>query len=157
MKHLTTIVFLAIFGFAVSGGLSRLQAAEGHQAIAKVLAQKEQADVNCVHVVIDGGSILSVSMHGLDYLKLIQKIDVSGCPEKFQHAWSDYCGAWEQKLKQEKAKEDTMDVISMWKGEIADVPMVCQRVEAYDTDPAWRQCEKIAMNYGVKPPGIPGR
>ncbi|HUB66618.1 MAG TPA: hypothetical protein VL981_03945 [Candidatus Methylacidiphilales bacterium] len=157
MKYIFATFFWTFGALAVSGYLFCAQAAGENQAIAKVLNQKEQAGVNCVHVIIDGGSILSVQMHGLDYLKLIKKIDVSGCPEKFRNAWAAYCAAWEQKEKQESAKEDTLDIISMQKGEIADVPMVCQRVEAYDTDPAWQKCEKIAMDHGVKPPGLPAR
>jgi hypothetical protein len=150
MKYLFTTICLTVFSFGFFGCLSHVQATDYHQAISSVLAQKERAGVSCARILIDSGDIVSVHLHGWDYLAIIKKIDVTGCPEQFRTAWSGYCAAWAQKLKEENAKEDTLDVISMWKGEIGDISATCHSLEAYDTAPAWQHCEQAAMRYGVK-------
>jgi hypothetical protein len=143
MKYLVATVSLAVFGFNFAGCLSRPQTND-QQAIASVLTQKESAGLDCEQILIDGRQIMKVQIHGWRFLAAIKKIDVAGCPEPFRAAWSGYCAAWEQKLKAENANEDTLDLISMWKGEIGDLPAIGRRLEAYDTEPAWQRCEKVA-------------
>jgi|HubBroStandDraft_2_1064218.scaffolds.fasta_scaffold183249_1 hypothetical protein len=149
MKYLIATVCLAVFGFDLCGCLSHPQAND-QQAIASVLAQKESAGLDCEHIIIDGRQIMKVELHGWQFLAAIKKIDVARCPGPFRSAWSGYCAAWEQKLKAENAQEDTLDLISMWKGEIGDLPATSRRLEAYDTEPAWQRCEQAAMEYGVQ-------
>lgn len=147
MKYLIATVGMAVLGFA--GCLSRPQTND-QPAIASVMAQKESAGANCAHILIEGRKIASVQLYGSQYLAAIKKIDVAGCPESFRAAWSAYCATWEQKLKTENAQENTLDLISMWKGEIGDLAATCRRLEAYDTDPAWQRCEQAAMESGVQ-------
>jgi hypothetical protein len=149
MKNLIAIVCLAVFGFSLVGCLSRPQTND-QQAIASVLAQKESAGLDCQQILIDGRQIMKVQIHGWQFLEAIKKIDVTGCPEPFRTAWSGYCAAWAQKLKAENANEDTLDLISMMKGEISDLPAIGRRLEAYDTEPAWQRCEQAASEYGVQ-------
>jgi hypothetical protein len=156
MKYLIATVCLAVLGFDLSGCLSRPKTND-QQAIAGVLAQKESAGMDCVRILIDGKKIASVHLYGSRYLVTIKKIDVTGCPEPFRTAWSGYCAAWEKKLQAENALEDTLDLISMWKGEIGDLPTISRRLEAYDTEPAWQRCEQAAMDYGVQPAATPVR
>ncbi len=148
MKYLLATISMAVL--VLAGCLSHPQTND-QPAIASVLAQKESAGANCAHIMIEGQKIASVQLYGSQYLAAIKKIDVAGCPEPFRAAWSAYCAAWEQKLKAENAQEDTLDLISMWKGEIGDLPATCRRLEAYDTEPAWQRCEQAASGYGVQP------
>ncbi len=138
MKYLLPLVCLVL-----AGCISHSQTG-GQQAIANVLAQKESAGRKYARIVLDGDKIMSVHLHGMDYLAAIKKIDASGCPVSFQSAWAGYCAAWEQKLRAEKADEDTLDLISMWKGEIGDLQATYDHLEAYDTEPAWQRCVQTA-------------
>ncbi|HTB80042.1 MAG TPA: hypothetical protein VK717_04065 [Opitutaceae bacterium] len=156
MKYPITAACLAIMGLVLAGCLSRPQTND-QPAIASVLAQKESAGANCAHILIEGQKIASVQLYGSQYLAAIRKIDVAGCPEPFRTAWSAYCATWEQKLKAENAQEDTLDLISMWKGEIGDLPATCRRLEAYDTEPAWQRCEQAAMESGIQTAPPPAR
>ncbi|HZP59566.1 MAG TPA: hypothetical protein VFB27_04520 [Opitutaceae bacterium] len=118
-------------------------------SVAAVMAKKEEAGRACARVVLDGDKIMSVHLHGTDYLAALKKIDVSSCPASFRTAWEAYCAAWEQKLKAENAGEDTLDLISMWKGEIGDLTETYRHLEAYDTEPAWERCVQAAAASGV--------
>ena len=144
MKYLLPLVCLVL-----AGCISHSQTG-GQQAIANVLAQKESAGRKYARIVLDGDKIMSVHLHGNDYLDAIKKIDASSCPEPFRTAWAGYCAAWEKKLRAENAGEDTLDLISMWKGEIGDLPETYRHLEAYDTAPAWQQCEQAAAADGVQ-------
>ena len=79
----------------------------------------------------------------------LKKIDIKGCPENFRTAWAGYIVAWERKRNQEQATEDTLDAISMWKGEFADLPATVRCMEAYDTVEAWQNCERVAVEFGI--------
>lgn len=147
MRHL--LVILCLLGIIFSGCQS-LSPSGSEQAITSVLSQKDQAARACARIVLDGDKIMSVNLHGTDYLAAIKKIDVSGCPEPFRAAWSAYLAAWEKKLKAENAGEDTLDLISMWKGEAEDLPEAYRHLEAYDTEAAWQRCVQAAAAYGVK-------
>jgi hypothetical protein len=117
--------------------------------ITKVVIAKEHAGLSCARILIDNGQIVNVYLHGGQYVTALKKMDVSGCPEDFRRAWSDYIAAWEQKRKQEHATKETMDAISMWKGSINDLPATVRCIEAYDTQAAWQKCEHVALAYGV--------
>jgi hypothetical protein len=114
-----------------------------------VLLAKARAGLGNARILIDDGQIVSVWLHGSPYLKALKKINTSDCPENFRLAWSDYLAAWERKLNHEKATPDTVDAISMWKGNFADLPATVRCLEPYDTNDAWQNCERIAQAYGV--------
>jgi hypothetical protein len=117
-------------------------------AVKSVLAEKQRAGLMCARIVIDNGQIASVYLHGVDYLRALKKIDTTGCPEGFRAAWSDYLSVWNRKLETEKATEETADAISMWKGGYDDLPATVRRIEAYDTESAWENCESAALKWG---------
>ena len=151
MKNIIMTVCLAVLGFGLSGCVSHPQM-DHRQAITAVLAQKESAGVSCARILIDEQQIANVQLHGVEYLHAIEKIDVTRCPEPFRTAWANYCAAWAQKLKNEKANPDTLDLISMWKGQIGDLKAICRSLEAYDTAPAWARCEQVAAECGAAIP-----
>lgn len=117
--------------------------------IMTVMVQKERAGLGHARILVDNGRIASVYVHGWQYLLEIEKIDVARCPEEFRSAWSNYVAVWGQKLKQEHATESTLDAVSMWKGDFADLPAISRRIEPYDTETAWARCERVALEYGV--------
>jgi hypothetical protein len=117
--------------------------------LTEVVRAKERAGLDAARIVIDEGKIASVGLRSEPYLRAAKKIDVSGCPENFRAAWSDYLAAWEQKRKQEQATPDTVDAISMWKGNFDDLPATVRCLEAYDTKAAWENCERVAAGWGV--------
>lgn len=136
----------------VCGCRSRASFADNDQrtsTIMTVMIQKEQAGVSHSRILIDSQKIASVYLHGWQYLAALRKIDTKLCPEKFRLAWSDYVSAWDQKLKQEHATVETLDAVSMWKGTFNDLPATSRRIEPYDTEGAWQQCERVALEYGI--------
>lgn len=151
MKNIIMTVCLAVLCFGLSGCVSHPQM-NHRQAITAVLAQKESTGVSCARILIDEQQIVNVQLHGVEYLHAIEKIDVARCPEPFRTAWANYCAAWAQKLKNENANGDTLDIISMWKGQIGDLKATCRSLEAFDTAPAWKLCEQSAMKYGAEIP-----
>jgi hypothetical protein len=126
-----------------------LSSPAGANALTAVLAQKERGGRACARVVIDQERIAGVQLHGRRYLAALREMDIRGCPEKFRLAWADYLAAWERKLNQERATEDTLDAVSMWKGGLDDLPATLRCIEPYDTLEAWRQCERAAAECGV--------
>jgi len=98
---------------------------------------------------VDGQQIANLQIHGFQYLGSIKRIDVSACPEAFRAAWTNYCKTWAQKLQKENADDDTLDLISVDKGQVGDLPALCRSLEAYDTQPAWNRCEQAARDCGV--------
>jgi hypothetical protein len=151
MKNIILTVCLAALGFGTGGCVSPPPLDRG-RAITAVLAQKEHAGVICARILIDEQQIVNVQLHGLKYLHALQKIDVTRCPEPFRTAWAGYCAAWAQKLKNEKADRDTLDLISMWKGQMGDLKALCRSLEAYDTAPEWGRCEQAAIACGAQLP-----
>ncbi len=149
MKHITALSCLALFCLGLCGCATSPQL-ESHQAIARVLAEKGDASSQCVYYTVDGEDIAGLQIHGIEYVDLIRKIDVSACPEPFRQAWADYCNTWAEKEKKEDADDDSLDLISTYKGELSDLPTLRRSLEAYDTKPAWQKCEQIANEYGVK-------
>jgi hypothetical protein len=151
MRKIIAISCLVLFCFGFFGCATSPQA-DDHKAIVRVLAEKGDASSKCIYYTIDGEDIAVLQIHGIEYLHLIKKIDVSACPEPFREAWADYCNTWAQKEKKEGADEDSLDLISTDKGELSDLPTLRRSLEAYDTQPAWQKCEQIAAQYGVKTP-----
>jgi hypothetical protein len=149
MKNIIAAVLLTILSLSFFGCASTPER-ESRHAIVRVLGQKGDASSECVYYTVDGEEIAALQIHGLDYLDKIKKIDVSACPEPFRHAWADYCNTWAQKLKKENDDDDSLDLISEYKGELSDLPTLRRSLEAYDTKPAWQRCEQIAAQYGVK-------
>ena len=153
----TSLMILAGLSLSVLAGCQTAKPAGGVQRhadsvqdrLANVLHAKAQAGLDCARIVIDNGVIASVGLHSGPYLVALKKIDVSGCPENFRAAWSDYLGAWERKRKEEQATRETIDAISMWKGGYDDLPATVRSIEAYDTQSAWDNCEHIAAGWGV--------
>jgi hypothetical protein len=142
---LAGLMALAVGGCRTRGELSSTV----QNRLTNVVLAKERAGLDSARIVIDEGQIASVGLHSGPYLRAVKKIDVSGCPENFRAAWSDYLAAWERKRKQEQARPDTIDGISMWKGNYADLPATVRCLEAYDTKEAWENCERIAAGWGV--------
>ena len=153
----TTLLILAGLSLSILTGCRTAKpdgGVQGHadsaqDRLANVLRAKAEAGLACARIVIDNGQIASVGLHSGPYLRLLKKIDVSGCPENFRAAWSDYLGAWERKRKEEQATQETIDAISMWKGGYDDLPATVRSIEAYDTQSAWDNCEHIAAGWGV--------
>ncbi len=148
------IVLLSLVLLDLSGCQTGIKAEDKRQPIPNtnlthVLIEKERAGLSWARILIDNGEIVSVHLHGGQYFAALKKIDVKGCPEKFRLAWFDYIAAWERKRNQEHATNDTLDAISMWKGEFNDLPAIVQCIEAYDTKEAWQNCERVALEYGV--------
>ena len=149
MKKIIAIPCLVLFCLGLFGCATGPQA-QSRQAIARVLAEKGDASSQLVYYTVDGDDIAVLQIHGLDYLDRIKKIDVSACPEPFRQAWANYCDTWAQKEKKENADDDSLDLISTYKGKLSDLPAMRRSMEAYDTQPAWQKCEQIAAEYGVK-------
>jgi hypothetical protein len=150
MKNVLALMCLIILGLC--GRVSAADPTDKDQAAAairNVLLQKQQDGLKYAHIVIDNEAIASVHLHGFQYLRALKKIDLKGCPDKFDSAWSDYLAAWQQKLDKEHAKEETADAISLWKGQFDDLPATVRLIEAYDTKDAWEHCESVASEYGV--------
>jgi hypothetical protein len=150
MKNMIALVGWTLL--CVCGCLTRASFADKSQpspTITTVIIQKERAGLGHARILIDSEKIASVYLHGWQYLAALKKIDTSLCPEKFRLAWSDYVSAWDQKLKQEHATAETLDAVSMWKGTFDDLPATARRMEPYDTDRAWQQCERVALEYGI--------
>jgi hypothetical protein len=143
-----TLILLAVLTLNLCGCASAPRW-EGRKAIKHVIAEKENASVTWAYYAVDGRDIANLQIHGVQYLRAIDKIDVSSCPETFRAAWTNYCAAWAQKLKKENADEDTLDLISVGKGEAGDLPNLVRSLEAYDTQPAWNRCEQAARDCGV--------
>jgi hypothetical protein len=118
-------------------------------AITNVLTGKERAGLSCARILIDNEKIVSVHLHGGQYITALKKLDASGCPENFRQAWSDYIAAWQRKQDQEHATDETLDAISMWKGDFNDLAATVRCIEAYDTEKAWQNCERVALECGV--------
>ena len=136
----------------VCGCRGRVGFADNSQPIPTIttaIIQKERAGLRHARILIESEKIANVYLHGWPYLAVLRKIDTSLCPEKFRLAWSDYVLAWDQKLKQEHATEETLDAVSIWKGTFDDLPATSRRLEPYDTDGAWQRCERVALEYGV--------
>ncbi len=149
-----TIALVGWILFCVSGCRCHATFADKFQPaqpIATVIVEKERAGLRHARILIEGEKIASVHLHGWRYLAALRKLDTSLCPEKFRLAWSNYISAWDQKLKQEHATEETLDAVSMWKGTFDDLPATSRRIEPYDTDGAWQQCERVALEYGIDP------
>jgi hypothetical protein len=163
----TSLLILAGLSLSVLAGCQTAKpvgTAQGHadtvqDRLANVLRAKERAGLECARIVIDNGQIASVGLHSGPYLVALKKIDVSGCPENFRAAWSDYLAAWDRKRKEEQATRETIDAISMWKGGYDDLPATVRSIEAYDTQSAWDNCEHIAAGWGVAvaKPGLTSR
>jgi hypothetical protein len=140
--------------FCVCGCRGRVAFADKFQpapSITTVIVEKERAGLRHARILIDSEKIASVYLHGWRYLAALRTIDTNLCPEKFRRAWSDYVSAWDQKLKQEHATAETLDAVSMWKGTFDDLPETSRRIEPYDTERAWQQCERVALEYGIDP------
>jgi hypothetical protein len=146
---LTGLVILCISGCQTGTKVADKGQSPSKTAITNVLIEKQRAGLSCARISIDSGQIASVYLHGGQYLTALKKIDVKDCPEDFRRAWSDYIAAWERKRKQEQATEDTLDAISMLKGDFNDLPTTVRCIEAYDTTEAWQNCERVASAYGV--------
>jgi hypothetical protein len=153
MKRVSPALGLAILALAgcQNGPQAASHANSAKRDIAQILAQKAGAGQSCARVVIDGERIVSVQLHGWRYLGALKKFDTAGCPETFRGAWADYLDAWGRKLVREQANRETLDLISMWKGSLGELPSMLRRLEAYDTESAWQNCERVASQYGVNP------
>ncbi len=149
MKCPIATIGLAVFGFIFSGCHAPPQPND-QQAIASVLAQKESAGVDCEQILIDGRQIMKVQLHGSQFLAAIKKNRCDRVPRAVSRGVVRVLRGVGTKLKSENAQEDTLDLISMWKGEIGDLPAIGRRLEAYDTEPAWQRCEQAALEYGVQ-------
>ena len=146
---LTGLVILCISGCQTGTKVADKGQPTSKTIITNVLIEKERAGLNCARISIDSGQIASVYLHSGQYLTALKQIDVKDCPENFRLAWSDYIAAWERKRQQEHATEDTLDAISMLKGDFNDLPATVRCIEAYDTKEAWQNCERVALAYGV--------
>jgi hypothetical protein len=146
---------MALTGLVILSGCAPLMGATAAgddptiSTITNVLLEKERDGLKYAHIVIDNEQIVSVHLHGFQYISALKKIDTKGCPEKFRAAWVEYIAAWQRKLNQEHATMDTADAISMWKGGFDDLPATVRCIEAYDTAEAWQHCERAASECGV--------
>ena len=141
-------ILLMVLGLTLSG-CATAPDRESRAAVRNVITRKEDASTRWSYYAVDGDQVANLQIHGTQYLDTIKKIDVSECPEPFRAAWTNYCAAWAQKLKKENADEDTLDLISVDKGEAKDLPALRRSLEAYDTQAAWDRCLQAARDYGV--------
>jgi len=157
MKITFALAGLVILGFC--GCKTRPQNADTRHpipavtnAITQVLIHKQRCGTDCARILMDSGKIANVSIYGWQYCSALKNIELQGCPEEFRQAWSDYMAAWNHKLSQEHATRDTLDAVSMWKGNWDDLPATVRSIDPYDTAAAWQHCEQVAAEYGAATP-----
>ena len=149
MKIIITL-FSLLFLFELSGKAQTLPAAVSPtQSITNVLKERLEARILCMRILIDDGKIISAQIHGVRYMKFLEKIDTSGCPQDFRMAWLAYVQTWERKFDAHRAQENLLDTIPVLSGNTHGLTDIAKRMESSDTDEAWRGCETAAMESGI--------
>ena len=119
------------------------------QLITNVLTERLEARLLCMRIVIDYGKIQSAQLHAVRYMKFLEKIDTTGCPQDFRMAWLAYVQTWERKYDAHRAQENLLDTIPLLTGNTRGLTDIAKRMESSDTDEAWRGCETAAMESGI--------
>jgi hypothetical protein len=101
------------------------------------------------HIVIDNGRLTSFQLHPAVYIKLLQSVDTSTCPEDFRLAWLDYIQVWQRKIDVKILAVNVADGISLFHGNLGAIGDIARRNEASDTLMPWQKCERVALQYGV--------
>ena len=119
------------------------------KSISKVLVERLQARLMSAHIVIDNGRLTSFQLHPAVYIKLLQSVNTSTCPEDFRLAWLDYIQVWQRKIDVRIMAVNVVDGISIFQGNLGAMGDLAKRSEANDTLIPWQKCERVAMQYGV--------
>lgn len=109
-----------------------------------------------------------------DYITELGKIDPSTCPKQFRDAWVSYVESWERKkdpIIQEQNQLDKTPTkqenhIGLSEGlttggqigsdiERPNLHDAAERLEKTDSDEAWLNCKRVAMDFGVFVPADP--
>ena len=151
MKKIITLIILAMFAALIvpAQDASQPNTPDAAKAISKVLVERLQARLMSAHIVIDNGRLTSFQLHPAVYVKLLQSVDTSSCPEDFRLAWLDYIQVWQRKMDVKIMAVNLADGISLFQGNLGAISDIAKRNEANDTLISWQKCERVALQYGV--------
>jgi hypothetical protein len=85
------------------------------------------------------------------FAKELRKIDITGCPTDFQNAWVEYVQAWERQAESPLGGVVAVTELGVAAKVGADVAAndAIRKLNLRDKDEAWRNCELVALKYGV--------
>jgi hypothetical protein len=153
MKKLLTLVTLLSWSILQLSAQvdNTANAKDNGQSISNVLVERLTARLNSAHIVIDDGRIVSAQLHNGRYVKLIEQIDTTGCPQEFRLAWLNYVQTWERKSNPRDTAENVLESLPAFHGDVNALTDVAKRIEADDTLISWQKCERIALEFGADP------
>jgi hypothetical protein len=126
---------------------------KAHDEIVKVIVQQRSAFTNCARFIQTKDGNRWVQFSDKDYISGLHRIPVVRCPQKFRLAWSDYVQTWERKMEQGMLGK-AVDVAELalaaksGSGKVADDAL--ERMKKLDNAEAWRQVERLALEYDIQ-------
>ena len=119
------------------------------QSISNVLLKRLSARLISARITIDDGKIVAVQLHPIRYMKLIQQIDTTGCPQDFRLAWLDYVQTWQRRTNPRVITENVLEGLPALHGNFSGLNDIGKRMESDDTLIPWQKCVRVALQYGV--------
>lgn len=137
---------------------ARIEQQKAREAVSKVAARRAELRRKAIHAVkpttipIIGQTIGDTNEVAMaEFLPGLQSISTEGCPKKFRLAWLDYVHACERAAEYPTLRklEDVVQSVGSWNNP-AVLKEVEDRASRRDIREAWRQCQRVALEFDVE-------